>query len=511
MSVVGRRWRDRFGLQARMTASYVLVTAAAVLVVEVIAIGVIIPNYLAGQDLNNRVIYTASTLADRIAGASPSSTQLILPQGFVLGESTAVDPGQTLDEGQGIVVPQVAQTLTSSGSPLTVAVLFSTGGIVLASSYPSRYPVGSSIEGLLPAGGKSVAAGVKGAVSDVTGGRVAWAVQPVLVQLTKSQGGIVSGAKPLTPDAFVYVQAPAQPFTLAASFSDLQPLLQAGLAVLVLALPVGALFGLFTTRGMVRRLSRLAGTTALVAEGDFTQRVSPGAGDEVGRLEHNFNEMAQRLAAAMSKERELADISARQAERNRISRELHDSISQDLFSITLLAAGLEQTLPLKSQVRTEMRTLVETAEATNREMRALIMELRPATLEDRGLIPALDELAAACLVRFGIKVDTELEAVHLSPAAELAALRITQEGLANAVKHSHATTVKVALHRENGHVNLTISDDGQGFDPAANGSAERLGLRLMRERVEELAGTLSITSRPGEGTVVTASLPGASE
>jgi signal transduction histidine kinase len=500
--------RDRFGLQARMTASYVAVTAAAVIVVEAIAIGVILPNYLAGQDLNNRVVYTASTLAERVGTVSLSSSQLTLPADFVLGEQAIVGPGQTQDEGQGLVVPQVTVSYPAGTQPLTVAVLVSTAGFVLSSSYPAGYPVGAAAGALLPAGGKSLGLGVTGAVTDVGGGRVAWTVQPVYVQLSQSRGVV---GKQVPPDAFVYVQAPAQRFTLASSFQDLQPFLQGGLAVLLLALPVGALFGLLTTRGMVRRLRRLAGTTALVAEGDFTQRVNAGGADEVGRLERNFNEMAARLAAAMTRERELADIGARQAERNRIARELHDSISQELFSITLLAAGLEKALPKQSPVRGELRTLVETAEATNREMGSLILELRPATLEDRGLIPALDELAATCSARYGMRVDTELEPVRLSPAAELAALRIAQEGLANAVKHAHASVVRLALHRENGHVNLTISDDGQGFDPGAGGSAERLGLRLMRERVGELAGTLSITSQLGEGTVVAASLPGVVE
>ena len=494
-----------------MTASYVAVTAAAVIVVEAIAIGVIIPNYLAGQDLNSRVVFTASDLAERVGNASLSTTQLSLPPDFMLGEPVTLGPGHLLDEGQGLVVPQVAGSFPADAPPMTVALLISTAGVVLASSYPARYPLGASADQLLPNGGKGLGADFTGAVSNVVGGRVAWTVQPVLVQLSKNRGLVSGGEKQVAPDAFVYIQAPAQPFTFAGSFADLEPLLQAGLAVLLLALPVGALFGLLTTRGMVRRLQRLARTTALVADGDFSQRVGPVGGDEVGHLEQNFNEMAERLTTAVSRQRELADLGARQAERNRISRELHDSISQDLFSITLLAAGLEKALPEGSPVRKEVRALVETAEATNREMRALLLELRPATLEERGLIPALDELATACSTRFGMRVETELEPVRMSPAGELAALRIAQEGLANAVKHAHASHVRLVLHRDDGHVNLTISDDGRGFDPAAGGSAERLGLRLMRERVEELAGTLSITSRPGEGTVVAATLPGVEE
>jgi signal transduction histidine kinase len=258
----------------------------------------------------------------------------------------------------------------------------------------------------------------------------------------------------------------------------------------------------------VRRLRRLAGTTAMVADGDFGQRVAPGSTDELGRLERNFNEMAERLATAVGRERLLADKSARQAERNRISRDLHDSISQDLFSISLIAAGLEKALPRRSPLRDQVRSLVQTTEATNREMRALLLELRPAMLEERGLVPALEELASTYSARLGVKVDAELEPIRLQPAAELAVLRIAQEGVANAVKHARATNIKLGLHRRDGLADLTVSDDGGGFDPSANGAVEGLGLRLMRERVEELGGSLSISSRPGEGSVVVASIPG---
>jgi signal transduction histidine kinase len=204
----------------------------------------------------------------------------------------------------------------------------------------------------------------------------------------------------------------------------------------------------------------------------------------------------------------LADKSARQAERNRISRELHDSISQDLFSISLISAGLEKALPKDSPLRAQVHALVETTEATNREMRALLLELRPAMLEERGLVPALEELASSYSVRLGVKVDAELEPLRMQPAAELAALRIAQEGVANAVKHARATNIKLGLHRMDAHADITVSDDGGGFDPSANGAVEGLGLRLMRERVEELGGTLKISSRPGEGSIVVASIPG---
>jgi len=119
-------------------------------------------------------------------------------------------------------------------------------------------------------------------------------------------------------------------------------------------------------------------------------------------------------------------------------------------------------------------------------------------------------------------VEADLEPVTMAPAAEVAALRIAQEGLANAIKHAHATTIRLGMHRRGDLAEITVSDDGQGFNPTnseaspgvrgdplsvPNGNGQGLGLRLMRERVDELGGSLTIESREGEGTTVSATLP----
>jgi len=126
------------------------------------------------------------------------------------------------------------------------------------------------------------------------------------------------------------------------------------------------------------------------------------------------------------------------------------------------------------------------------------------------LTAALEELIAAYSSRLGIKVEAEIEPLRMEPAAELAVLRIAQEGLANAVKHARAATVRLGLHGRDGYAELTVSDDGRGFELGVNGASEGLGLRLMRERAEELGGSLSVSASPGEGSVVIASIPLAS-
>ena len=480
-----------------MAASYVLVTAAAVIVVEAIAIAFTIPSLLANQDLVTRVRYTAQAYADAASSASTSSTQLVLPSDFVLGQTdSSLGPGKVRAQGYGLEIPQYTRAYADGGPPLSLALIFSPDGHVIASSYPARYPVGGDAFGALPYGPKSMLGG--DAIANVPAGQVAWVVEAVVQASGKPLGSVKN------LNAYVYVQAPVQAQTIG-SLADAEPLLLPGLVVLLLAIPVGTLFGLLTTRGTVRRLRRLASTTATFAEGDFSQRVVEGPQDEVGRLESNFNEMASRLEAAVVRERVLAEKGARLAERSRISRELHDSISQDLFSLSLLAGGLERALPADSPVRAEVQTLAETVQSTNREMRALLLELRPSTLDEKGLVAALQELVTTYSARLGIKVSADLEPVAMAPAAELAALRIAQEGLANAIKHAHASTIRLAMHRRGDIAEITVSDDGQGFVPNGNGSG--LGLRLMRERVDELGGSLTIESREGSGTVVSATLP----
>jgi signal transduction histidine kinase len=110
--------------------------------------------------------------------------------------------------------------------------------------------------------------------------------------------------------------------------------------------------------------------------------------------------------------------------------------------------------------------------------------------------------------RLGLGITADLEDLRLQPAAELAILRIAQEGLANAIRHSRANVITLRLRRKASLVELVIADDGSGFEPGGTGG---LGLRLMRERAEEIGGSLTIESSSGHGSVVTATIPGVME
>lgn len=282
--------------------------------------------------------------------------------------------------------------------------------------------------------------------------------------------------------------------------------IEAGLVMLMVTLIVaplvGGFFGTRATRDLVRRVQDLIRATKQVTEGDYLQRVAVTESDEIGQLEQQFNGMAEQLAESVTRQRELAGQKARLAERTRLARELHDAISQDLFSLSTLTAGLQAALPADSPLQSQAATLEQTARNMRREMRALLLELRPTRLEQLGLTESLQEMAAAYRTRLGIQVTANIEPVNLPPEREETLLRIAQESVSNAVRHAGASRITLVLKPSAGEVELSIIDDGSGFDLERSKGSHGLGLRLMQERVQEAGGTLHLHTAPGEGTSI---------
>jgi signal transduction histidine kinase len=504
------RWmRKRWGLRAKMAGSYVLVTAAAVAVVEAVMLVLVVPGLLDGsQDPGTLLVgVTARDIADSAGQVAAQQGRLPDPGQFPLGEAgLRLPPGQAqaTADGSEVRIPYTS-TAQDGGAPMSMALLADSGGRIVSSSYPARYPPGGQIGS---PGGGPLPAGIVAKLHDspkgyttrsvVAGAAVVWAVVPV--KLVGSRPGL-----PPATVGLVYVQIPAAaklpvPAGRGASIWDnLSAQLGIGLLVLLGALPVGLVFGLLSTRRLLGRLRHLAASTAAVAGGDYQRRVPTSDGDEVARLEASFNQMAEQLADAMATGRALAGA----GERARIARELHDSISQDLFSLRLLAGGLRRALPAGSPLYPRVEAMERTVSGTLHEMQALLLELRPVALREAGLLPALDEVCRAYRDRLGIAVEADLEPIKLDPAAEPAVLRVVQEALANAVKHAQPSQVMLRTRDAGGgRVVVSVCDDGAGFDPARAAERHGMGLDLMRERVAELGGELRLESAPGEGTTV---------
>lgn len=191
-------------------------------------------------------------------------------------------------------------------------------------------------------------------------------------------------------------------------------------------------------------------------------------------------------------------------ERNRLARDLHDAVTQSLYSLTLFAEASQRLLAGGSGERAAayLGRIGETAQQALKEMRLLVYELRPLALERTGLVGALQQRLEAVEGRAGVAARLRVKGeVDLSAAAEEGLYRIAQEALNNALKHAHAQTVEVQVAATDAHLHLIIADDGQGFDPQAERGGG-MGLVSMRERAAGLGATLEIASTPGTGTQV---------
>ena len=202
-------------------------------------------------------------------------------------------------------------------------------------------------------------------------------------------------------------------------------------------------------------------------------------------------------------------VSAQEGERRRLARELHDETGQALTSILLGLKPLEEALrdSVASAALVELRALVV---ATLQDVRRLAVELRPAALDDFGLVSALERLTETFAHQTGLSVDFEsaLGEDRLPSDTETALYRIVQESLTNVVKHARAQRISIFLTRTGGMVKAVIEDDGIGFD-AAQTREDSFGLSGMRERVAMLDGSLEVESSPGGGTTIAVEVPAA--
>jgi PAS domain S-box-containing protein len=207
--------------------------------------------------------------------------------------------------------------------------------------------------------------------------------------------------------------------------------------------------------------------------------------------------------------RQAAELASSE-ERAHLARELHDSVTQALFSMTLLSRSIELLLDRDpSQVPGKLASLRELQRDALAEMRALIFELRPGNVEEHGLAAALRTHSASLSGRIGLPVVVEADLPDRpSIEVEETLYRIAQEALHNVVKHAGAREVRVAVGRVADGVRLTVVDDGRGFDPGAVPDGH-LGLAGMRSRAERLGGRLLVEASPGRGTRVEVVVPDA--
>jgi signal transduction histidine kinase len=200
---------------------------------------------------------------------------------------------------------------------------------------------------------------------------------------------------------------------------------------------------------------------------------------------------------------------AQEEERQRIARELHDGLVPVLATLSIRLHTVGKRLEREQHpLADEIGELAEQAQASSRDIRRLVHDLRPVALDELGLVPALRQHLARCEREHSLIAEFAADEGERLPAPiETALFRIVQEAVNNVLRHAQAQQVGVTLVRKADHVELRVVDDGQGFDTYLPRSGRHIGLWSMRERVEQLGGQFEVRSAPGQGTAVTAFIP----
>jgi signal transduction histidine kinase len=267
-----------------------------------------------------------------------------------------------------------------------------------------------------------------------------------------------------------------------------------GLAIIIgqaiqFGLPKGLSFSFLYLAG----LFFVASFSTLMMRADEARNQSDRLLDELQQAHRQLQEYAGQ-----------AEELATAKERNRLARELHDSVAQTLYGLTLQAEAASRKLSIgqTNEVAEYLREIRESSQQTLQETRLLIFELRPPILEKEGLVQALRARLESVESRSGLKMQINLQEVGQLPAEVEAGLYgISNEVLNNVLKHAHATEIKFSLEKRSDRIVLEISDNGIGFDPASADSQGGLGLKGMRERAEQFGGALQIQSN-AQGTMV---------
>jgi NarL family two-component system sensor histidine kinase LiaS len=221
---------------------------------------------------------------------------------------------------------------------------------------------------------------------------------------------------------------------------------------------------------------------------------------QVERERDRNQRLVQELQATQRKLQELAVVE----ERNRLARDLHDSVKQQVFAISMQLSAARASLKEDDKAYPSVAQAEKLAQQAGAELTTLIHQLRPPVLEKKSLAEAIEVHVSDWRGQNNIETEIEISDVSVSPDREQALFRVLQEALANVARHSQANKVWVRLKPENDHVTLTVEDNGMGYN--AERIVKGVGLDSMKERLAAFHGTLNVSSRESQGTCVTATV-----
>src|SRR6266571_7133184 len=508
-------------LQGKLTLSYTLTSVVTFLLIEVTAIAIVL--WFVSLNVSNIVL---NNLKQEAPQAAPY---------FVHGSPDS----EALASWLLIINPSVANQGPFNNHPTVFLTAVDTYGQVIASICTHAVLPGILIQTQLSTQNRNNLRAVltdrKGTMSTNTqeADGTLLAITPIVGQEGKVQGALIM--KIVRPDIFQLVSA------------FLQLIVVTVVIVTTIAAIAGMVFGYLTARGLTRRLKGLTTAADRWGRGDFSALAHDASEDELGHLGRQLNRMAEQLQNLLQARQKLATLE----ERNRLARDLHDSVKQQIFAVAMQIGATKVLLKRDvdaAEVRlNEAEKLVRQAQ---QELTSLIRELRPVALEGKGLVAALRELATEWAQQTNVVANLRVEGTQetqghpqgmpllyprvegaqetqtqghpqgmpllysrvegaqetqrvqtLPLTVEEALYRVAQEALANVSRHSKATLVQMILMITDQTVTLSIVDNGQGFDTTRQGYLG-IGLLSMRERMKALGGDVQVESTPGKGTRV---------
>ncbi|MCP8615519.1 sensor histidine kinase [Salirhabdus salicampi] len=317
-------------------------------------------------------------------------------------------------------------------------------------------------------------------------------------------------------------------FLLFFSYSVFQPVwltlesifLFLSLSIFVMT-PVSVYVGFKYGTPFKERLEAISVLISALAKGRYSSRILDSeTGDEIGQITVELNELAnkmqeqvkslQRMADEKSEYAQHAHIAATVEERQRIARDLHDAVSQQLFALTMMSEATVRIMDKDvGKAKGQIEEITNMALQAQTEMRALLLHLRPVHLSGEslktGLYNLIEELQQKCQIDFHVDVEN---IGKLSDAKEEHLFRMIQESLSNILRHANATKVAINLKKKEHDIYLHITDNGDGFnvnEKLVNKTS--YGLKTIKERCEELGGTFTVRSQKGEGTYISILIP----
>lgn len=280
---------------------------------------------------------------------------------------------------------------------------------------------------------------------------------------------------------------------------------------------IACVWGLIQSAGFKRQIQYVThqledaklGRSTLVGKPPQTAELSM-LSEEASRIQlmiHEQARTAQKLASEKVENQEKVIQEMVSQERNRLARELHDSVSQQLFGASMLMSAINETREPEPSLETrQLKMVEEMIHQSQLEMRALLLHLRPAALKGKTLKEGMDELLVELQQKVPMDISWKAEEMKLAKGIEDHLFRILQESVSNTLRHAKANMLQVLCILRDGYVILRVVDDGTGFEVTEE-RAGSYGLMNMRERAVEVGGSLKIVSLPGKGTRLEVKVP----